>query len=53
MENGYNDNKKKDGNNNEKNLNNNLYEILGGDYPKCDVAFKIIIIGDSGKKLIK
>lgn len=26
------------------------YEILSNDYPTYDFAFKIIVIGDSGKK---
>ena len=30
----------------------NDYEILRDDYPTYDLAFKIIIIGDSGKKYI-
>ena len=30
----------------------NDYEILKDDYPTYDLAFKIIIIGDSGKKYI-
>ena len=49
------DNKEKDENNNEKNnennLNNYLYEILPEDYPNYDLSFKIIVIGNSGKKL--
>ena len=28
----------------------NDYEILRDDYPTYDLAFKVIIIGDSGKK---
>ena len=36
--------------NNENNLNNNLYEILPEDYPNYDLSFKIIVIGNPGKK---
>ena len=38
--------------NKESDIDNNLndYEILRDDYPTYDLAFKIIIIGDSGKK---
>ena len=25
------------------------YEILRDDYPNCDLSFKIIVIGNSGK----
>ena len=25
------------------------YEILKDDYPNCDLSFKIIVIGNSGK----
>ena len=32
----------------DKDLND--YEILRDDYPTFDIAFKVIIIGDSGKK---
>ena len=32
----------------EKDLNN--YKILSEDYPTYDLAFKVIIIGNSGKK---
>ena len=28
------------------------YEILGEDYPSYDFSFKIIVIGNSGKKTI-
>ena len=28
------------------------YEILGEDYPTYDFSFKIIVIGNSGKKII-
>ena len=31
--------------------NNNDYQLLGEDYPTYDFSFKIIVIGDSGKKL--
>ena len=38
--------------NKESDIDNNLndYEILRDDYPTYDLAFKVIIIGDSGKK---
>ena len=32
----------------DKDLND--YEVLRDDYPTYDLAFKVIIIGDSGKK---
>jgi len=44
------DNKEKFKNNNGNNLNNNLYEVLGGNYPTHDLAFKIIMVGNSGKR---
>jgi len=44
------DNKEKFKNNNGNNLNNNLFEVLGRNYPTHDLAFKIIMVGDSGKK---
>ena len=44
------DNKEKDENNNINNLNNNLYEVLGEDIIDYDLSFKIILIGNSGKK---
>jgi len=34
----------------DKDLND--YEVLRDDYPTYDLAFKVIIIGDSGKKNI-
>ena len=46
------DNKEKDENNNINNLNNNLYEVLGEDIIDYDLSFKIILIGNSGKKQI-
>ena len=30
---------------------NNDYQLLGEDYPTYDFSFKVIVIGDSGKKL--
>ena len=44
MENDCNDNMKKNENNNEKNLKNNLYEILEEDYPTYDLAFKVLYL---------
>jgi hypothetical protein len=44
-----------DGNNeqeNEKENNIKDYEILREDYPNYDLSFKIIVIGNSGKKII-
>ena len=29
------------------------YEILKDDYPEYDLSFKVIVIGDSGKKKLK
>ena len=34
----------------EKDLND--YEVLRDDYPSYDIAFKVIVIGDSGKKIL-
>ena len=34
---------------NEPKNENNEYEILPDDYPKYDLSFKIIVIGNSGK----
>ena len=31
---------------------NKEYELLGEDYPNYDFSFKIIVIGNSGKKII-
>ena len=31
-------------------LSNKEYELLGEDYPTYDFSFKIIVIGNSGKK---
>ena len=36
--------------NNEANEENKEYELLGEDYPTYDYSFKIIVIGNSGKK---
>ena len=44
-------NKKKDENKIENNPNNNEYEILPIDYPIYDLFFKVIIIGNFGKKI--
>ena len=33
-----------------ENQNNKDYEILREDYPNYDLSFKIIVIGNSGKK---
>ena len=38
----------KQNNENEKNSNGKDYEILSEDYSECDLAFKLIIIGNSG-----
>ncbi len=38
-------------NGSEKNSNNMQYEILKEDYPNFDLSFKIIVIGNSGKKI--
>ena len=35
--------------NEEKNEEEKQYELLKDDYPNCDLSFKIIVIGNSGK----
>ncbi len=37
---------------NEEEKNEKKYEILREDYPNYDLSFKIIVIGNSGKKII-
>ena len=37
---------------NEKEKNDKGYEILREDYPNYDLSFKIIVIGNSGNKII-
>ena len=39
-----------DENNQENDQNDKGYEILREDYPNYDLSFKIIVIGNSGKK---
>ena len=39
-----------DENDQEKDQNDKGYEILREDYPNYDLSFKIIVIGNSGKK---
>ena len=34
----------------EKHLND--YEVLRDDYPTYDLSFKVIVIGDTGKKIL-
>ena len=41
-----------DENNQENDQNDKGYEILREDYPNYDLSFKIIVIGNSGKKII-
>ena len=31
--------------------NNKDYQLLGEDYPTYDFSFKVIVIGDSGKRI--
>ena len=40
-----------DENDQEKDQNDKGYEILREDYPNYDLSFKIIVIGNSGKKI--
>ena len=40
-----------DENNQENDQNDKGYEILREDYPNYDLSFKIIVIGNSGKKI--
>ena len=42
-----------DENNQENDQNDQGYEILREDYPNYDLSFKIIVIGNSGKKNYK
>ena len=36
----------------EEEQNTEDYEILKEDYPNYDLSFKVIVIGDSGKKIL-
>ena len=35
-----------------ENQTNEVYEILSEEYPQYDLSFKIIVIGNSGKKIL-
>ena len=35
-----------------ENQTNEEYEILSEEYPQYDLSFKIIVIGNSGKKIL-